>query len=436
MKKFILTFLLIALFFLGCSSDDKDNPISPPQGSGKIQLKIDKANAPADVVTIDAILTRDGYDPITGTLNLLSDSTADILLDEIHAGVWHLKVDAKDDEGVILYTGETEVEIFAGFVTQVNLTLNPTGEGVGSIYIYVTWGIITNSKWVDYNDNPILQSSNQFWDLEGVHQPKVLIDRNIFKMYYSGHAGAGSSYVGYAESFDGINWNSPLSEPVLSPGQQGSWDSHSTVAGSIIIEDGLYKLYYIGWSSNWGNWHVGLATSTDGLHWRKYSEPVLYGTSSWEFQIASVSVIRYDNTYYLFYTGRNLPHYSIGLATSSDGVNWTRHSDNPILTFTEPWEMNGIYFPSVIRENNKFKMIYMNSSGTGFGLASSTNGTDWEKEESNPFFVRESTANGWATNKIAYPYLIKIDNESRIYYSGIGTMGEFFKIGFVRKIGE
>ena len=87
MKKFILTFLLIALFFWGCSSDDKDNPISPPQGSGKIQLKIDKANAPADVVTIDAILTREGYDPITGTLNLLSDSTADILLDEIHAGV-------------------------------------------------------------------------------------------------------------------------------------------------------------------------------------------------------------------------------------------------------------------------------------------------------------------------------------------------------------
>lgn len=87
MKYIILTLSLGILILWGCSSDDKDNPISSPQGSGKIQLKIDKANAPADVVTIDAILTRDGYDPITGTLNLLSDSTADILLDEIHAGV-------------------------------------------------------------------------------------------------------------------------------------------------------------------------------------------------------------------------------------------------------------------------------------------------------------------------------------------------------------
>jgi hypothetical protein len=184
MKNLILTFLLSALVYWGCSKEDKDNPISPQQESGKIQLKIDKANAPVDVVTIDAILTRDGYDPITGTLNLLSDSTADILLDEIPAGVWYLKVDAKDNEGIILYSGETEVEIFAGFVTQVNLTLNPTGAGVGSIYIFVTWGTNTNSNWVDYNDNPILQSSGQFWDLEGVHQPKVIFDNNIFKMYY------------------------------------------------------------------------------------------------------------------------------------------------------------------------------------------------------------------------------------------------------------
>lgn len=436
MKNLILTFLLSALVFWGCSNEDKDNPISPQQGSGKIQLKIDKANAPADVVTIDAILTRDGYDPITGTLNLLSDSTADILLDEIPAGVWYLKIDAKDDQGIILYTGETEVEIFAGFITQVNLTLNPTGSGVGSIYIFVTWGTITNSNWVDYNDNPILQSSGQFWDLEGVHQPKVIFDNNTFKMYYSGHAGAGSSYMGYAESFDGINWNSPFQNPILSPGQQGSWDSHSTVVGSIIFEDGLYKLYYSGWSNNWGNWHIGLATSTDGLNWTKYSEPVLYGTSGWEFQIASASVIKYDNTYYLFYTGRNLPHLSIGLATSSDGVNWTRYSDNPILTYTEPWEMNGVYSPSVTIENNEFKMVYMNSEGTGFGFSYSSDGMNWNKDNSNPFFTRENTANGWADYKIAYPYLIKTENESRIYYTGISSQGGFFRIGFARKFGE
>ena len=184
MKNLILTFLLSTLVFWGCSNKNKDSLISSQQEIGKIQLKIDRANAPADVVTIDAILTREGYDHITGTLNLLTDSTADILLDEIPAGVWYLKVDAKDDVGTILYTGETEVEIIAGFITQVNLTLNPTGGGVGSIYIFVTWGTITNSNWMDYIDNPILQSSGQFWDLEGVHQPKVIFENNIFDVVH------------------------------------------------------------------------------------------------------------------------------------------------------------------------------------------------------------------------------------------------------------
>jgi hypothetical protein len=102
MKYFILTLSCVVLIILGCSNDDKDNPISPPQGSGKIQLKIDKANAPADVVTIEAILTRGGYKPITGSLNLLSDSTAEILLEDIQAGNWHLRVDAVDSSNVVL----------------------------------------------------------------------------------------------------------------------------------------------------------------------------------------------------------------------------------------------------------------------------------------------------------------------------------------------
>ena len=265
MKYIILTLSLGILILWGCSSDDKDNPISSPKGSGKIQLKIDKANAPADVVTIDAILTREGYDPITGTLNLLSDSTADILLDEIHAGVWHLKVDAKDDEGVILYTGETEVEIFAGFVTQVNLTLNPTGEGVGSIYIYVIWGG-NNNVWVDYELNPVLETSGAYWEIEGVAQPKILLENNLYKMYYAGYAGAGYTYVAYAESQDGLNWTRPISNPIISPGDPGSWDSYATIAGAIINDKGIYKMYYVGWANTYSNWYIGLATSVDGIH--------------------------------------------------------------------------------------------------------------------------------------------------------------------------
>jgi len=436
MKKIILTFLLSALFFWGCSNKDKDNPISPSQGNGKIQLKIDSANAPTDVISVEAILSRNGYDDITGTLNLLSDSTADLLLDDIPAGVWNLLVNAKDSAGVILYTGETDVEVLAGFITQVNLVLIPTGEGTGSIYIYVTWGTTTTNEWIDFNNNPILSPLHNYYDNYGIYQPVVLVNNNLYKMWYVGDAGSAVKYVLYAESNDGINWDRPLNQPVLSPGQIGTWDSWAVYPGAIMKDGDIYRMYYTGFADQYEQWGIGFATSTDGISWEKYPQPVLYGTYGWEYQIVANVIIKHDGTYYLFYTGRNLPEYKIGLAISTDGVNFTRYSNNPILSNTESWEESGVGYPSIIIADGQFRMIYMNSSGTGFGVAYSSDGMDWTKDPSNPFFTNQNTANGWAANKIAFPNLIKIENESRIYYSGIGSSGEFFKIGFVRRVGE
>jgi len=107
MKEILPLFIFVYFLIWGCSGENKDNPVISLQVNGKIQLKIDKENAPVDVVLIEAILSRDGYDDITGTLNLISDSTADIVISEIPVGIWHLKVDAKDSAGVVLYTGET-----------------------------------------------------------------------------------------------------------------------------------------------------------------------------------------------------------------------------------------------------------------------------------------------------------------------------------------
>ena len=432
MKKLLLPISVGLLLIGGCSSD----PVSPPHGNGKIQLKIDKENAPTNIVLVEATLSREDHEPITGTLNLQSDSTADITLNDIAVGNWHLQVDAKDSAGVVVYAGETEVEIFAGFVTQVNLVLNPTGEGTGSIYIYVTWGTSSSFKWIDFRNNPVLVSSNSSYDYIGVSQPVVLFENNEYKMWYTGDQGTAVHHVLYAESDDGINWERPISEPVLFPGDPDSWDSYSVHPHSIIKENGEYKLFYSGWADPYGMWHIGFATSSDGIHWNKYPQPIILGRSGWEFQIASVSVIEYDEVYYLYYTGRNYPEYKIGLATSRDGVHWARHELNPVLTSTEIWEGSGVYYPMVVRENNQFIMIYMNSLTNGFGIAISSDGINWRKSDSNPFFTKENCANGWAANKIAYPNLVKTDEEWKMYYTGNKNPGEIFNIGFARKIGE
>ena len=58
-------------------------------------------------------------------------------------------------------------------------------------------------------------------------------------------------------------------------------------------------MYYYGYSNQYDQWHIGLATSIDGINWIKYPQPIIYATSGWEYQIGSSSIIKKDGIYYL-----------------------------------------------------------------------------------------------------------------------------------------
>lgn len=424
-----LSIVLLAIFTLSCTNEI----LIPVQSDyGKLVLNVDKANAPTSVVSVRAYLTRENHEPIFGSLNLLSDSTAEIFLDQIDAGQWHLKVDAEDDSGLVLYTGETEVEVYAGFTSQVYLTLHPTGSGVGSIYIYVTWGVPINQNWIDYPSNPIISSSNNYYDPYGVTQQVIIYDEGVYKMWYAGVAASSRAYILYAESGNGLDWNLYPGNPVLSHGNYGEWDNLSVSPGAVIKDNGIYKLYYSGWSDEYDNWHIGLATSLDGINWTKHPNPVLFGTYGWEYQIVPSSVIKLNNTYFLYYTGRNFPYYSIGVATSTDGIHWTKYAGNPIITNDKAWELTGVVDGSIINENGTLKMVYGNSGSNGFGLATSTDGFNWTKSNNNPFVTNQITSNGWASFKMSYPNWIKTSSQYRIYYSGMDN-NSYFKIGVMNK---
>lgn len=433
MKNFaVLCSLFLLFFMINCSQNEPTSPNTSDQKSGKLFLKIDKENAPDNVVWVEAFLTRQGYDTIFTALNILSDSTADILLEDIQAGEWHLKVDASDSANVVLYTGETSIMIFAGFTTQVNLVLQPTGAGTGNVYIWVTWGVPPIGNWIDFNGNPILNPSGTFYETHGVGQPNAILVAGVYKMWYLGDAGGSNKYVMYAESMNGINWTRPVSDPVLSPGSPGSWDDLAVHPGAVMYEDSMYYMFYSGWSDPWGSWDIGYAFSSDGINWVKHPTPVIYGTSGMEYQIGPSSILKMGTTYYLYYYMRSIPYLKIALATSDDRINWTRHPSNPILIADKPWEGSGVYSANVYEINGQYEMIYMNQPATGFGKATSPDGINWTKDTANPFFTKEQTHNNWAGNKIAYPFYVRINNKDRIYYTGFPNSGPY-KIGFVTR---
>ncbi|MBK7267864.1 MAG: hypothetical protein IPI12_16370 [Ignavibacteriales bacterium] len=149
-------------------------------------FKVAKENAPASVIMITMKLSRSGFTPITGNLNILSDSTAELLVEGIPEGVWHLKVDGLNNNNLVVYTGETDVEVQANFISQVNLTLNPSSTGLGSIQINVNWGVtpVITFPFKDYTNNPILLPGFSVWDND-IRDANVIFDEGKYKMYYT-----------------------------------------------------------------------------------------------------------------------------------------------------------------------------------------------------------------------------------------------------------
>jgi len=196
-------------------------------------------------------------------------------------------------------------------------------------------------------------------------------------------------------------------------------------------ESGQYYMYYVGWSDQGSDWGVGLATSQDGINWTKRISPVISGLD-WDNQIVVNSILKINSIYYMYYSGRASTNatWKIGLATSADGINWTKHYSNPILESTYTWENNGVSYPTIILEDNLYKMIYSGGSSPAFGLAYSADGINWVKRLKEPFLTAELTYNN---SRIAYPKIIVTEDEYRLYYSGFDSNNISF-ICVARKI--
>ena len=233
---------------------------------------------------------------------------------------------------------------------------------------------------------PGAPASGAGWDGLGVYAPAVILDGGVVRMWYDGRAlsfyGWGFS-MGYAESPDGKTWTKHPSNPVLEPGESGHWDSAYRGQAAVIKDGSTYKMWYSGGPSS-GSWQVGYATSNNGLDWSVHAgNPVLHagGPGSWdEMECDGPTVIKDGATYKMWYFGCDADYLvcSIGYATSPDGVNWTKHPGNPVLQATAgSWDKSGLSQPRVIKDGATYLMWYY--SDYRLGLATSPDGINWTK---------------------------------------------------------
>jgi len=171
------------------------------------------------------------------------------------------------------------------------------------------------------------------WDAVDVLNPSVVrLNGKLFN-YYSGYDGK-VWRTGIATSSDGIVWRKFDSNPVLQPDGK-SWDvSYIAANGAAIVWKGKILYFYQGRDKS-GRTQIGLATSSDGFKFTNYPKPVFATGAShtWDSQaVGDPYVIAKDGYLYLYYLGQDeIATQRLGVARSSDGVTWQRSPANPIL---------------------------------------------------------------------------------------------------------
>ncbi len=185
-----------------------------------------------------------------------------------------------------------------------------------------------------------------------------------------------------ADSVDGATWANDQSvtqdatyqlvsgvSPDWNRGTYGPVDvlynPSATNPGTDTPFDYTFAMYYD--ATTGGEEVVGLAYSSDGNHWTRYhtapyeNVPVLPhgGPGDWDSAFASFGTVIRESpgVWHMWYSGGQTMVYSgIGYATSTDGINWTKSTANPIWSAaTGPAWRNGFTaIPSVIYNTSFF----------------------------------------------------------------------------------
>jgi len=167
--------------------------------------------------------------------------------------------------------------------------------------------------------------------------------------------------------------------PVLVEGPDGAWDDKNVENPFVWREDKWRALYQSNGSGlpAGHNWAVGLAESDDAVSWSKNANnPVLMGSQDWEkgssgdYLVFGPCVIKEGDTYYCFYTGDADPYPKIGLAWSTDLVNWTKESTNPVVP--SPYAV-----PSVFEEGGVYHMFCQDFENGGTCYTTSLDKKNW-----------------------------------------------------------
>ena len=215
------------------------------------------------------------------------------------------------------------------------------------------------------------------------------------------------------------SWQRDNKVPCVSLGVPGAFDDMHIFAPCVAFENGCYFMWYCGSQGQVADrvFSLGFATSADGVYFTKHSASPVYAFGDNRHSVLTPALLRHpdgsicreDKRLRMWFASTDFP--------SGNGYH-TLHqttSTNGIAWLPPtPPQLENIYAPSIIKEGGTYRMWYtdLTADAWGFRYAHSTDGCHWEITNTPVLELNQA----WERGRLFYPTVLKADGLYIMWY--------------------
>lgn len=136
-------------------------------------------------------------------------------------------------------------------------TRDPDGKvQMGGVAVAPLDSDYARSRWVQLGDGPTLKPELP-WERNCIEASALCEHEGRLFMVYAGGYNNEPQQIGVAMSTDGIHWNRCFDEPLLPNGKSGSWNTSESGHPFVFHDtDGRYHLFFQGNNDNGKTWYL------------------------------------------------------------------------------------------------------------------------------------------------------------------------------------
>jgi beta-1,2-mannobiose phosphorylase / 1,2-beta-oligomannan phosphorylase len=185
------------------------------------------------------------------------------------------------------------------------------------------------------------------YEAKGYAAPCALVIDDKVHLFYQTYGNRENDAICHAWSTDGIHFSRNETNPIFRP--DGGWNCGRAIDAEVLLFKGKFYLYYATRDPEFKVQMMGVAVASEGSNfnrenWENVSSegPILKPELPWELDcVEAASVIEKDEVLYMFYAGgyNNAPQ-QVGVAKSTDGIHWERIFEEPFLSNGKTGEWN------------------------------------------------------------------------------------------------